>query len=138
LSSGCFGPGFRDLGVEEVRGLPGVSREYDDVLWSGLLPLAKVIEVGIGTSGADNVEIRGIGFIGALEHSLECGAEREATAGDQTRGMDMAVNVGVVGDAIVACKLFRAPPAEEVLLDLMAFGMAADPTLELVVGEIGR
>lgn len=102
------------------------------------MPAALVIEVSIGASGADDVEIRGVGLVGALEDSLDCGSDREATTGGEAGGVEMAVNGGVVGDAIVACQLFRAPPSEEGLLDVVPFRMAADPALELVVGEIRR
>jgi hypothetical protein len=115
----------------------GISYEYDGAFRIGLLPAALVIEVSIGAGGADDIEIRGVGFVGALEDSLDCGPDREATAGGEAGGMDVTVDAGVVGEAIVAGQLFRAPPAEEVLLDVVAFGMPADPALELVVREIG-
>jgi hypothetical protein len=124
--------------VREVREVRGISHEYDCVLRIGLLPAALVIEVSIGADGTDDVEIRGFGLVGALEDSLECGSDGEATAGGEAGGVDVAVNGGVVGDAIVAGELFRAPPAEEVLLDIVAFGVAAYPALKLVVSQIGR
>jgi hypothetical protein len=52
--------------------------------------------------------------------------------------MDMAVNVGVVGDLIVARELFRTPPAEEGFLDVAASGMAAHAALEPVVSKVRR
>ena len=124
--------------VRQLREVCGISYEYDGVLRIGLLPAALVIEVSISADGTDDVEIRGFGLVGALEDSLECGSDREATTGGEAGGVEVAVDGGVVGDAIVAGKLFRAPPAEEGLLDLMAFGVAADPALESVVSEVRR
>jgi hypothetical protein len=124
--------------VREVREVRGISYEYDGVLRIGLLPAALVIEVSISADGTDDVEIRGLGLVGALEDSLECGSDGEATTGGEAGGVEVAIDGGVIGDAIVAGKLFRAPPAKVVLLDAVAFGMAAHPALELVVSKIGR
>jgi hypothetical protein len=89
--------------VREVREVRGISYEYDGVLRIGLLPAALVIEVSISADGTDDVEIRGLGLVGALEDSLECGPDREATTGGETGGVEVAVDGGVIGDAIVAC-----------------------------------
>jgi hypothetical protein len=141
LDSGYLLQEFRGLGdrdLVEAGEVGGVSDEYDDVLWRRLLPTALVIEVGVGAGGADDVEVRGFFLVGALENSLEGRGKGAAALVGEAGGMDVAVNGRVVRDVIVAGKLFRAAPAEEVLLDVAAFGMAAHPALEPVVSKVRR
>jgi len=143
LNFGCLLLEFRNLRDREVREgwelreVRWVADEYVDVLCAGLEPAALVIEVGVGAGGADDVEIRRL-FVRAFHDSLEGGGDGAAAAGKEAGRVDMAVNVGVVGDVVVAGNLFRTPPAEEGLLDVASVGMAAHAALEPVVSQIRR
>jgi len=57
--------------------------------------------------------------------------------GEEARGVGMAIDGGVVGDAKILGDAFGAAPAEEFLFDFVALGMAADGAFA-VVAEDGR
>jgi hypothetical protein len=86
-------------------------------------PLATVARVGTGKGGADDIEVRGIVLVGTLQDCFERGPNALAPAGVEAGGMDLAVGGTVIGDVVITGKLFGTPPAKEVLLDGVAFGM---------------
>ena len=102
----------------------------------GLNPLAVVVYVAVSIDGTDDLGGGGLDLSGALDDVFERIADTLAPAGIEPGGMNVAIDGGVVGDAIVIGEFFRAAPAEEVLLEGVAFWVRAHPAFDSVVGEI--
>lgn len=96
--------------------------------------MAGVADVGVDADGADDGGGRYSDGGGLLDERLKGQAERGAASGEEPGGVDVAVDRGVVGDAIVLGDLVGAAPAEEVLFDGVAVGMSADIALAGVAG----
>ena len=95
-------------------------------MFGRLDPFSGVVDVGVGADGADDVTRRHLHVVGMLEDQFEDTAEVPPAQRENAGGVDVAVDGGMVGDGIVLGKALRAAPAEEILLDGLAVGMAAD------------
>ena len=104
----------------------------DDVAGGRLDELAVVVDAGVKADGVDE----GVGGdpdrLGALDERFERHAEIGPAAGENSGGMDVAIDGGVVRDAVFFGESVRALPAEEAVLDGFALGMAADIALARV------
>jgi hypothetical protein len=96
----------------------------DDCL-SGADPLARFVDLSIDARGVDDGVGSDLHAIGALEKRLQGEANRLAATRKYARGVDVAVDRGVVRDAVFFGDVVRAAPAEESELDGLAVGMLA-------------
>jgi hypothetical protein len=104
-------------------------------------PLAVVSEAGAEGDGADD----GIGGDGddhgLLDDRGKGEAEVRGALGEESRGMGVTVDRGVVGDSVFFGDGFGAAPMEKFAFDFGALAMAADATLAIVTpaptGNIG-
>jgi len=99
--------------------------------WAGLHgvrldPFAGVVDVGIDADGVDDVRGGDRNRFGLLDERTESEADGRAAAGEKPGGVGVAVDGGVVGDAVVPREGLRAAPAEEFLLEGVAVGVTAD------------
>lgn len=97
----------------------------DDVL-GRINPLAVVREAGVEGDGADN----GVGGNGNdhgfLDEWAQGQAEVRGALGEESGGVGVTIDRGVVGDSIFFGDGWGAAPMEEFGFDFVAFAMAAD------------
>jgi hypothetical protein len=95
---------------------------------SGAYPLACFTDLSIDSRGADDGAGSDLHTGCALKERVEGEANHPATTGEYPGGMDVAVDRGVVRDAVFFGDIVRAAPAEESEFDGFAVGMFADIT----------
>jgi hypothetical protein len=100
-------------------------------------PLAIGIDMRGGDDGADDGVRGDLDHRGLFDDVGERGTNAGAAAVEKSGGVGVAIDGGVVGDAVVGGDGVRAAPVEVVLLDKVAVGMAADGALALVAREGG-
>lgn len=109
----------------------------DDDAAGGLVPVAFVVEAGIGADGADNVVCRGCDVSGVLEDQAEAVAELVGTLLEEAEGVSVAVDAAAMAEVEFFSDFGGADPAEEVVFDGFAVGMLADDAADAVVVEAG-
>ena len=100
----------------------------DDGL-SGASPFARFVDLSVEAKSAD--DRAGSDFHGGsmFEERLEREANRLAATRENAGGVNVAVDVGMVGDAVVFGNILRTAPAEKFVLDGFAVGMFANAAL---------
>ena len=109
----------------------------DDVLGWMLNPLSELVDVGVGVHGFDNGSSCNFNDFCAFDNRFERDTDGFSAASENAGGVDMAVNGGMVGDAVLPGDLVRAAPAEKFVFDGFAVGVAAD-VAPAGVGAHGR
>lgn len=99
--------------------------------------LAVAVETRKELDGADDGVGRNFDGHSALDDRFQGEANGVGAAVEETRGVGMAVDRRVVGDAVVLGDLDRAAPLQEILLDGFAVGMAADVAFAIVSARGG-
>ena len=96
----------------------------DDRL-SGTNPFARVVDLSVDASRVHDGVARDFHGVRALEERFESEANGLAATREYPRGVDVAVDGGMVRDAVVFGDVVRTAPAEKFLLDGVAVGMFA-------------
>ncbi|MGB8525146.1 MAG: hypothetical protein WCD43_19450 [Candidatus Acidiferrales bacterium] len=89
-------------------------------------PFAELVDVRIGVHGFDDGGRCDFDDFRAFDNRFQGDADGFSAASENSGGVDVAVNGGMVGDAVFAGDLVRAAPAEELVFDGFAVGMATD------------
>jgi hypothetical protein len=99
---------------------------FDDVFLRRLDPAAVFGETAVGADGADDAAGRGLHLTSALDDEFKRAADMASAAVEETGGVRMAVESGVVRDAVFLDDLGGAAPVEEGFFDGGAVGVFAD------------
>ena len=111
----------------------------DDYLFGRVNPPAVVGEAGVGADGSEDGAGGDFAGLRLFDDGLEGVAGEAGAFAEEVEGVRVAVDHGMVGDAVGEGELFGALPAEEILLDIVAAWMAANRALTGVAGNgIGR
>ena len=100
----------------------------DDALW-GVDPASFGGEAGIGAHGAEDDAAGYLHGVNLLDDGIKDGVGILAAAGSEAGGVGVAVDRGVVSQAVFAHDLAGVTPDEEVGFDFFAARVAADATL---------
>ena len=109
----------------------------DDALW-GVDPASFGGEAGVGAHGAEYDAACYLHVVNLLDDGIERRVDIFAAAGGEAGGMGVAVDRGVVSQAVFAHDLARVTPDEEVRFDFFAARVAADTALTSVAEKVWR
>lgn len=101
-------------------------------------PAAGIVELGVQADGADNVVAGGFYLTGLFKDGLQGSAHAVAALNVEAGGRSVAVDGGVVGEAVVLDDGKRAAPMKEISLDGFAVGVVANAAFSGVSGELVR
>ena len=107
----------------------------DDALW-GVDPASFGGEAGVGAHGAENDAAGYLHVVNLLDDGIERRVDIFAAAGSKAGGMGVAVDRGVVSQAVFPHDLARVTPDEEVRFDFFAARVAADTALTGVAEKV--
>ena len=107
----------------------------DDALW-GVDPASFGGEAGVGAHGAENDAAGYLHVVNLLDEGIERRVDIFAAAGSKAGGMGVAVDRGVVSQAVFPHDLAGVTPNEEVRFDFFAAGVAADTALTGVAEKV--
>ncbi len=107
----------------------------DDALW-GVDPASFGGEAGVGAHGAEDDAAGYLHGVNLLDDGIKDGVGILAAAGSEAGGVGVAVDRGVVSQAVFAHDLAGVTPDEEVGFDFFAARVAADATLTGVAEEV--
>ena len=98
----------------------------DDVGGWMFNPFSELVDVSVGVHGFDDGGRCDFDDFRALDNGFQGNANGFTATGKDSGGMDVAVDRGVVWNTVLPSDLVRAAPAEELVLDGFAVGVAAD------------
>jgi hypothetical protein len=102
-----------------------VLHDYDVLGWM-LNPFSELIDVRVGVHGFDDGSSCNFNDFSAFDNGFERDADSFSAASENAGGVDVSVDGGMVGDAVLAGDLVRAAPTEKFVFDGFSVGMAAD------------
>jgi hypothetical protein len=108
----------------------------DDDARGRVNPFSGVVDAGVGADGADDGVSGDLDLVDALEQAFEDEAEVPAAAGEEPDGVGMTVNGRAIGEVVVEGDIGGAVPMDEVFLDGVAVGVAADAADARVAGGV--
>ena len=120
-------------GVRCGRGFGG--ELVDDALW-GVDPAAFGGEAGVGAHGAEDDAAGYVHVVDLLDEGIERCVGILAAAGGEAGGMGVAVDRGVVSQAVFLHDLAGVTPDEVIGFDFFAARVAADTALTGVAVEV--
>lgn len=104
-----------------------------------LEPAASIVEMGVCADGAgDDIELFERAIVRFFEASFEDAGEFEPAPLEESGGMDVAVEGGAAGEAVIVDDFTRLAPADEIAFDGVAVGMRTDRAKARVAFDIGR
>jgi hypothetical protein len=95
-------------------------------------PFAVVVEVRADDDGADHAIGGGRNYHGLFDDGRELDFQVRGALGEESGGMGVAIDRGVVGDSVFLGDDFGAAPVEKFAFDFGALGMAADGAFAVV------
>jgi hypothetical protein len=104
-----------------------VPDDYDVSGWM-FNPFSELIYVSVGVHGFDDGSRCNFNDFGTFDNRFERDADGFSATSEDAGSVDVTVNGGMVGEAVLPSDLVRAAPAEEFVFDGFAVGMAADVT----------
>jgi hypothetical protein len=107
----------------------------DDALW-GVDPASFGGEAGVRAHGAEYDAAGYLHVVNLLDDGIERGVNIFAAAGSKASGMGVAVDCGMVSQAVFAHDLARITPDEKVGFDFFAARVAADAALTGVAEKV--
>ena len=107
----------------------------DDALW-GVDPASFGGEAGVGAHGAEYDAACYLHVVNLLDDGIEGRVNIFAATGSKAGGMGVAVDCGVVSQAVFAHDLAGVTPDEVVRFDLLAARVAADTALTGVAEKV--
>ena len=107
----------------------------DDALWR-IDPASFGGEAGVGAHGAEDGAAGYLHFVHLLDDGIEHGVGIFAAAGSKAGGMGVAVDRGVVSQAVFAHDLAGVTPDEVVRFDFFAARVAANTALTGVAEKV--
>ena len=107
----------------------------DDALW-GVDPASFGGEAGVGAHGAEYHAAGYLHVVDLLDDGIEHSVGILAAAGGEAGGVGVAVDRGVVSEAVFLHDLVRVTPDEVVRFDFVTARVAADTALTGVAEEV--
>lgn len=115
---------FRE-GLSILLGYVLVLDNYDVLGWM-LNPFSNLVYVSVGVYGLDERGSCNFDYFRALNNRFQGDADGFSATGENAGGVDVAVNGGMVGDAVLPSDLVGTAPAEKFVFDGFAVRVAAD------------
>ena len=103
----------------------------------GADPVAFAVQLGIEANGADDGGGRHIYRVHMFEERLERDANRLAATCEQSGGVGVAVNRGVIREAELFGDVDRMAPVKEIVFDGVAVGMSANGAFARMALQVG-
>ena len=88
-------------------------------------PFSELIDVSVGVHGFDDGSRCNFHDFGTFDNRFESDADGFSAASEDAGSVDVTVNGGMVGEAVLPSDLVGAAPAEEFVFDGFTVGMTA-------------
>jgi hypothetical protein len=89
-------------------------------------PFSELVDVSVGVHGFDDGSRGNFDDFCAFDNGFQGNADGSSATGKDSGGVNVPVDGGVVWNTVLPSDLIRAAPAEELVLDGFAVGMATD------------